>query len=212
MVFGSIMGAAAGLAAGAMSASSARSMQMRQERYTERQMKNAHQWEVQDLENAGLNPVLSANSAHAIGGASGQATDYASAIASGVNAINQSKQTDSNIQLQSAQKEANESQSELNNATTTKTLKEAGMIEPEANARIKQMNSATMVNKADAELKRAQRETEIENKMLKNAQKHGENAKYYETNERRKYLEKENKYYTTKLGINSAGALANALK
>ena len=66
----SIIGAAAGLAGGAMSASSARSMQMRQERYTERQMQNAHQWEVQDLENAGLNPVLSANSAHAVGGAS----------------------------------------------------------------------------------------------------------------------------------------------
>ncbi|QXN75189.1 DNA pilot protein [Microvirus mar39] len=71
MAWGAIAGLAGGIIGNAMNNSSAKKTQERQERFTREQMQNAHQWEVEDLKKAGLNPVLSANSAHAIGGASG---------------------------------------------------------------------------------------------------------------------------------------------
>lgn len=61
---------------GTSSAKSAQKYQLQQMKqqniYNEHYAKNAHQWEVQDLQNAGLNPVLSAtgSSASAIAGSS----------------------------------------------------------------------------------------------------------------------------------------------
>lgn len=71
-------------------------------------MKNSHQWEVEDLKKAGLNPAISANGGASTGGASasqsGHAmpiTDYASIIQNGIssaiNMYNDSRKTDTDI-------------------------------------------------------------------------------------------------------------------
>lgn len=116
MAWGSAIGAIASLGGGLLSSNSARKMQIKQEAYTERQMKNAHQWEVEDLQKAGLNPVLSANSAHAVGGASGQATQYD--IAGGMQAGANAENAESGVKLNEKLGDQAESQALLNTAKT----------------------------------------------------------------------------------------------
>ncbi|UPW41188.1 DNA pilot protein [Sigmofec virus UA08Rod_5228] len=155
MVWGAIAGGIASLAGGALSASSARGQQQRQERYTERQMQNAHQWEVADLQAAGLNPALSGmsqSSAHAVGGASGGAGANFD-IAGGINQLSSAK--------------ANESAAELSDATATKTKIEAGVIEPTAKKNIEKMDSEIEQNNKKIELMESQKDlnkAEKENK------------------------------------------------
>lgn len=134
-----LLSAAAGLIGGALSGQSARSAQMRQERYTERQMQNAHQWEVEDLKKAGLNPVLSAHSASAVGGAGGQATDFANAINGGITA--------------GAQAQSADSQTQLNSAMAAKAIQETkGLPQQIKNETTKAQASATMASAAAAEV------------------------------------------------------------
>lgn len=64
---GDILGIGAGLLGGASSDSSARAASKTANQFTEKQLKNRHQWEVEDLKKAGLNPILSAGSAPSIG-------------------------------------------------------------------------------------------------------------------------------------------------
>lgn len=63
-----LIGAAAGLLGGERANSSARAERRAANAFTERQLKNRHQWEVEDLRKAGLNPVLSAHGTPSIGG------------------------------------------------------------------------------------------------------------------------------------------------
>lgn len=93
------------------------------------QMANSHQMEVADLEAAGLNPVLSANSG-ASAGVAGTSTgpglasiDPISAIGSIVNMTNSAKQTNANVKLA--------------NAEITKKLKEAGLTQKQIDFFIK---------------------------------------------------------------------------
>lgn len=140
----SAIGAVAGLAGGALSASSARGIQQRQERYTERQMKNMHQWESEDLEKAGLNRALSGinSNAHAVGGAGGTGGQFD--IAGSINQIANAKTL--------------ESQENLNDATATKTKVEAGVIEPTAKKNIEKMDSEIEQNNKKIELMESQKE------------------------------------------------------
>lgn len=68
------------------------------------QMQNAHQTEVQDLQNAGLNPVLSANNGASAGVTEGSASagtpagDPISMISNLITAMNSAKQTEANVQ------------------------------------------------------------------------------------------------------------------
>ena len=71
MVFSAIgsIGAALIGAASAKSTNKAAAQQAETSRlFTKEQLQNRHQWEVEDLRKAGLNPVLSANSGAAVGG------------------------------------------------------------------------------------------------------------------------------------------------
>lgn len=190
--------------------------------------KNAHQYEIEDLKAAGLNPILSAtgSSAGAIAGSSApQGTspgnnydNFAKAIQNALLA----KQTNSTKAL-------NDSQIDLNNATATKTLEESDVIKPTAKAKIENLASATAVNKAEKEYKKSligltqqQTQTEKENttkthneawESLHRSQKYdSERAKNYGTKEgqfglmyegRHKFVKPSNsaKYYKGKFTL-----------
>ena len=66
------------------------------------QMQNAHQLEVQDLQNAGLNPILSANAGASAGvtegtASTGQGSDPFAMLGSIIGMINSSKQTNAQV-------------------------------------------------------------------------------------------------------------------
>lgn len=117
-----------------------------QNQYQKEFAQNAHQWEVADMEAAGINPILSAggNGASA-GGAGGGGTGSAAQANIGItdiaNSAAQVGQTLSNINLQKSQEKVNESQA-------LKNTEEAGMIKPEAKARIKNMVTNSALNEA----------------------------------------------------------------
>lgn len=105
-------------------------LQTNAQEFSKWQMQNAHQTEIQDLQNAGLNPVLSANqgASASVGGgstgagsASGNPIEMLGAV---VNMMNTSKQTNGTISNL-------EAQSELARAEATKALKEAGFKQKE---------------------------------------------------------------------------------
>jgi len=68
-ILGSIISAGASLLGGAMANKQSKDNVQAANQFTTEQMKNRHQWEVQDLRAAGLNPILSAlNGAPSMGG------------------------------------------------------------------------------------------------------------------------------------------------
>lgn len=72
--------------AGKLFGSDSRSLMENQQAFTEKQMRMKHQWEVEDLKKAGLNPILSALSAGSIGSSGSAASlgsgesDFSSAL------------------------------------------------------------------------------------------------------------------------------------
>lgn len=127
---------------------------------TREQMKNAHQWEVEDLKKAGLNPVLSANgsTSGAIAGSTGATMNQGGSMSLSdiVNTASQIGKTLTDM--------------DLNKATTLETKERTGTISPTAKKNIEKMDSEIEQNKKNIELMETQ-------KLLNKAQ-----SKY--TNER----------------------------
>lgn len=94
-----LLGAAAGLFGSSSANEASAKAAERANAFTTRQMKNRHQWEVQDLRKAGLNPVLSAmNGAPSMGGAAqAQVFNPADAAAKGVQSALASKRLNAEI-------------------------------------------------------------------------------------------------------------------
>lgn len=96
-----------------------------QHKYNKEYAQNAHQWEVKDLQKAGLNPSISASggSAASIAGSSvGSSTNgnVSDLVSMGTGLISALSQKD----LNKSQETLNETTSAKNNADTSKTLKE----------------------------------------------------------------------------------------
>lgn len=68
IITGALIQGGASLLGGMMGASGSKDMAKNQRRFITKQMQNAHQWEVEDLRKAGLNPILSAGGPGARGG------------------------------------------------------------------------------------------------------------------------------------------------
>lgn len=73
-----LFGSAGNLLAGKLFGSDPKSMMENQQAFTEKMMQNKHQWEVDDLRAAGLNPILSATKGPPAIGGSGSASSMAS--------------------------------------------------------------------------------------------------------------------------------------
>lgn len=90
--------AAATLGGALISSSTARSNASSANQFTEKQLKNRHQWEVADLKAAGLNPMLSAGAAPSIGSTAMASTpDFGQALASGMNTAISDKTAEAGI-------------------------------------------------------------------------------------------------------------------
>lgn len=154
---GGVMGAIGSIAGSAMSSSSAKANTQAQINWERERAKNAHQWEVEDLKKAGLNPILSAGGSGAnTGGISPQMPDT-SGISSagqylqkGIDQIITQKQTESNVELQSAQKS-------LTNA------QEANEVEKNPNI---QKKDKAEIAKLKAEKTKLDLENELNQKVL----------------------------------------------
>ena len=126
--FGGLAGAGAsayGAYASAKAAKEATKMQIDWER---ERAKNAHQWEVEDLQNAGLNPILSANQGAVTGGISAPVPDtsgYSDAGAIIGNLIKQMSETNLNNTTAKNTAADTEVKKEQKNLIAQQTLNEA---------------------------------------------------------------------------------------
>ena len=84
--------------------------------FTTEQLQNRHQWEVADLKQAGLNPVLSAGGTPSIGGSS--TADYADPIAGGVSSAMQALQLSETVKNMREDTELKKRQQETADATS----------------------------------------------------------------------------------------------
>lgn len=156
--------------------------------YQKEFMQNAHQWEVQDMEKAGLNPILSADGSGATGNAAAVGTgsfnpagmitsllDYANR-----NEANQIAQQDTDARTALANAEKN-----LKEAETTREILSNKYIEPSKKAEIANKWADTELKGKQSELTSAKTLTENEEKFLKTVQ-------YYKENEEKNKLFWEN--------------------
>lgn len=150
-----------------------------QNMYNEKYAQNAHQWEVQDLQNAGLNPVLSAggSSAGAIagssvsgGGAVGSANGNVGDLMGAIGTLSQMK--------------LNAANSSKATADAAQTIEGLEYVKPE---------------------KRAQLENMISNTMLNNMKRHTEAAQQGYLNEIEKYTRRKASGKTISGGISAKG-------
>lgn len=163
------IGAAASLLGANKAASSAKQVNERQIEWEKERATHAHQWEMEDLRKAGLNPILAANNGASTGGISAVQPDtsgYTSAgqaIATAMQLQNENKRVENETKATSAQ-------AELSQAKTMQTYAENKWIDPREKAHLEQTfktisnikantaeTEARIDNiKKDAELKQAQ--------------------------------------------------------
>lgn len=131
------LGAISGIYGANKSASSAKQLTQMQMAWERERAQNAHQWEVEDLKKAGLNPIISAGGTGAttsgISGAMPDTSGYNKAV-DAINSATTLKRTNAEI--------------ENLKATTNKTNVESGLLTPQAEALIREKNSNTMLNSA----------------------------------------------------------------
>lgn len=185
MVWGAI-GAAAGSAIGGMassaiSAEAAKEMQKRQIEWERERATNAHQWEVQDLKAAGLNPILSAGGQGATtGGISAPQVDTSGiqkageAIGTALQYSMNKKKNDAEIDKILSDISIQDEQKDLIKAQTLKELAQEKLItkqqaETAANAMLKTEQAGKTAAETKLILANLQTNIEIMKEQLKQA-------------------------------------------
>lgn len=181
---------AGGIGSSALSAEAAKEMQKRQIAWERERALNAHQWEVQDLVNAGLNPILSAGGqGAATGGVSAPQPDFsgiANAIPNAISSMLTSEQT-------------RNAQAERDNIQADTQLKSLQGLETLANAAYinkKEKNEIAQTAKAYAEtMLFDQQFKQQEQKFLKELDLLKENIRNAQLSGDQKEIEKSIKKY-----------------
>lgn len=143
-MLGSLLTAGAAIYSANKSASSAKKINKMQIDYNKEMLQNQHQWEVQDLEKAGLNPLLSANGGAGTAGINPQMPDYSS-ITTGAQHIANMLMDQKRINNETKLNDAKANNLNINSA---KTAEEVPLIEPMGESQIRLNNSMTLNNSA----------------------------------------------------------------
>jgi len=112
------------LLGGAMGISGSKDMAKNQRRFITKQMQNAHQWEVQDLRAAGLNPILSAGGPGARGGTMAS-PQIGNIVGPAVSSAMAAKRLSQELKNMKSQEYANRTQGALNDQNAAKSNAEA---------------------------------------------------------------------------------------
>lgn len=160
-----------------LSAKTAAILAQYQAQEEERRMKNAHQWETQDMIKAGLNPALSAkgSSAEAIAGHNSQAGNVA---ANALATAEKSRSSDLNRNIQSAATAA-EVFNKIRDIENKAGLQEAQIKNADADTTTKNLNNQLVKKYGDK-----QQKIELANEILKGEEMKAKTAQTRSTTEK----------------------------
>lgn len=144
MVWAALATGGLSLLGNAMQTSASKNLMAKQHHYNKQMVQNAHQWEVEDLKKAGLNPVLSASQGANVGSGVGlpSAPDYAGSAKMAMQNYMDNKRIENETEVA-------DSTADLNDANATKARKESGVIDAKTNQEIKESESRIEKNKAE---------------------------------------------------------------